>query len=294
MASQVTNSDERPTVSIDDIRKGVRIGERLLDAYDRGEVTDDDLAAVQMPTIKMPEINLPSDAVVQAVAASRKAREAYKKETDIRKAISVAGQVLAAIGRSLPVLGSFLSRTGAVVLLCCVLGLAGGCRADAALDADVAGVDASRATSQPATADSDQQAGRDARQTVINLTVSGSAWPIVAAGGLALATVLTMLWVRANFKARDESARRRDGALTAEHAITRAKTDYGTLVDNSMHVAGQIANMPEAARDELLKEVRNGMPNKPAWDQLLGAYKVRCHVTHDNAGSKKRATSNLN
>jgi len=194
--------------------------------------------------------------------------------------------------------GSRHRRTSAAVIALVAavafLALVGGCRADADLDADVAGVDASRATSQPATADSDQQAGRDARQIVTNLTVSGSAWPILAFGGLVVTLLFLLLYVRASFKARDEKASRRDQALTAEHAIDRARDDYGTLVDNAMHVAGQIAAVPEVVRDQLLKNIRNGLPNKPAWDQLLGAYKVRCHVGQDAAKKTKKATVGLN
>ena len=140
-------------------------------------------------------------------------------------------------------------------------------RADVAAEANVASPTASldakaeihAPTSQPATGtQGDTNAGGDARPIQVVVTASGSAWPLVAfvavvvAGGLML--LLLVLKLR--------SDRQRGNAL----AVARAIKDLPA----GMH------------RDALLAMVKDNLPDRQAWDELLDAAGLRICQTIKN------------
>ncbi len=186
-----------------------------------------------------------------------------------------------------------------ILAVLCVLGpLLSGCvppavvRAD--LDADVAAqanlaslvANVATATSQPASAEAVQHAGRDGRQTTTTINVSGSAWPIVAVAAAIAAAVLGVVYLRAELR------RHRD-VETAGHAVHRAAREYGTLERNATAVAKAISCLPAGAdRDRLLTAIRDELAARGDlvdWDKLLAAGGLR--VRRYNRRNKKASSA---
>ena len=114
----------------------------------------------------------------------------------------------------------------------------------------------------------------------MNLSLSGSGWPAVAAilaaaAGLA-GTVLLVLYVRARLRAA-EAARRE---LAAAHNVDRARVENDTWRSTAYAMARAISKQAAGpGRDTLIKMVGRDVPDRRAWDEALEGWGLRVHAS---------------
>ncbi len=274
----------------------------------------------QYPPPDLPEVALtvtpsvqPSPEVAQAAADSAAARQAYAKETEMGRSLSMILGVAAEMGKVLaPALTALLLRAG-MVLLCLSIFAGMGCaeavqvgsasqpaavveegavqapvNLESLIEANVgplkASVTGDKAMSQPAKIDAKAEAGRDVEQKPINVNVSGSDWAMVAIVALLVAGTLGVLYFRARLRANGAVANARHQGQVALRTVDRTNQDLRILRDNALAVAKAIAKLaPGSNRDALLTMISAYVPNRIAWDELLGDHGLRVNRTTPSA-----------
>jgi hypothetical protein len=122
-------------------------------------------------------------------------------------------------------------------------------------------VDSRTITSQPADQDAnagDQCAGRDNKPVGVNLNLSGSGWPLVAAIAAIVAALGLVLYLRERRRA------------------TAVESSRHTLERNATSVARSIEAMgPGPQRDKLLELIEGHLVDRQQWDQVITPFRVR-------------------
>lgn len=130
-------------------------------------------------------------------------------------------------------------------------------------------------------APSDQYAGDDARQVVVQAQLAGSALAAVLMGAVVLgvlAVVSLALWLRAQQRRHQETE-------TYGHAMERAVQEYARQQSQLLAVAQAVADQPPGVyRDRLLHRIGQLVPDRPAFDRWLSEQGLRVRATDKQSG----------